>query len=144
MTTQSALILLFVVGLVGVSAYVGYQYYAEQRVATSRDVMQHEMAFTAEESIKYFNLPKGAGGGGESFVGFQPSRRSRRAYTKLSREIQGTLMWETSNGSYSYITITADSMVLEGVGDLKGNDGATPVRVRAVVKPTGIDYSTLN
>lgn len=106
--------------------------------------MQNEMAFTAKEAIKYYNLPKGAGGGGESFVGFQPSRRTRRAYTTQTRQIQGTLMWETSNGSYSYITVAADSMLLEGVGDLKGNDGATPIRVRAVVKPTSLDYSTLN
>ena len=144
MTTQSALILLLIVGLVGVSAFIGYQYFATMRVDSSRDVMQNEMAFAMEEANKYYNLPVGAGGGGKSYIGFQPFRKSRRPYSRQTRDFNGTLMWETRNGTYSYLTIAADSMVLEGVGDYKGNDHANPIRVRAVVRPHGMQFSTLN
>ena len=138
------MILFLIVGLVVGGTFVGYQYFAQMRVESSRDVMQNEVAFTGEEAIKYYNLPVESGGGGKSFLGFKPSRRSRRPYSIQTRPVNGTLMWETSNGSYSYISLAADSMILEGVGDLKGIDKVNPVRVGAVVKRDGNDFRTLN
>jgi len=46
----------------------------------------------------------------------------------------GKLLLDTENGSYSLVAVAPDSVLIEGIGDLLGDDGVNPAKIRAIVK----------
>jgi hypothetical protein len=139
-------ILLMVAGVisVGLMAYMGVRYFKEKRGENLRAAMQAEIAVVVNEALWYHRAPKSAGGGSGTFTGFA-GMSARKAHGKRrDRVVSGKLVQETENGSYSLVTVAADSVVIEGVGDPKGADGINPIKVRAIVKSTRTIQVILN
>jgi hypothetical protein len=128
-------LLLTVVGimLVGVFAFMGLRYFREKRGDNLRSAMQLEITAVVNEAHRYYRSPSNSGGGSGSFSGFV-GMSSGRAKWKKNRVVSGKLILESTNGSYSLMTVAADSIVLEGVGDPVGADGINPIKIRAIVK----------
>lgn len=138
-------ILLIVAGIisVGVMVYMGVRYFKEKRDENLQSAMQAEITAVVNQALRYYHAPQSAAGGAGTFSGFA-GITAGKAKGKKNRIVSGRLILETENGSYSLVTVAADSVVIEGVGDPKGADGVNPIKIRAIVSPTKTIQVILN
>jgi len=129
MGQQQLLLIVLGVIIVGIAIVVGINLFQASAVQSNRDAVVSHLNTLAAQSQMYFKKPASLGGGGNSFVGFAIP----------------TGMGSNASGTYTIATAgTATTIVFQGVGTEKGDDGATGVTHKATVTATAITIAKTN
>ncbi|MCX7798188.1 MAG: hypothetical protein N2249_06165 [Melioribacter sp.] len=127
MGQQQLLLIVLGVIIVGIAVVVGINVFTASSTQANRDAVIADLTNLASLAQQYYRKPTALGGGGNTFNGWTiPAQLDT-----------------TGNGTYT-ATVTAQSVTLVGIGNEKGNDGTTPVKVTMVVGPTKITSTTIN
>jgi len=126
---QQLLLIVLGVIIVGIAIVVGINLFQASAIQSNRDAIVADLNNLASQAQMYFKKPTSLGGGGNSFVGFTIP----------------TGMGSNANGTYTIATAgTATTIVFQGVGTEKGDDGATGVTHKATVTATAITIAKTN
>ena len=118
MGQQQLLLIVLGVIIVGIAIVVGINLFQNSAVDSNRSAVIQDLNTLATKAQAYYKKPASQGGGGNSFVGFAIP----------------TGFGTTANGTYTINTAgTATTIVFKGVGNEKGDDGATGVTQTATV-----------
>lgn len=129
MGQQQLLLIVLGVIIVGIAIVVGINLFRSSAVQANRDAVVADLNNLAAMAQQYYKKPTSLGGGGNSFVGFA----------------MPTGLGSNANGTYTISTAgTATTIVFQGVGTEKGDDGATGVTHRATVTATAITVAKTN
>jgi len=129
MGQQQLLLIVLGVIIVGIAIVVGINLFQASAIQSNRDAIVADLNNLASQAQMYFKKPTSLGGGGNSFVGFTIP----------------TGMGSNANGTYTIATAgTATTIVFQGVGTEKGDDGATGVTHKATVTATAITIAKTN
>ncbi len=129
MGQQQLLLIVLGVIIVGIAIVVGINLFQASAVQANRDAVVADLNNLAAQAQQYYKKPTSLGGGGNSFVGFSIP----------------TGMSSNANGTYTISTAgTATSIVFQGVGTEKGDNGTSGVTHRATVTATSITITKVN
>ncbi len=129
MGQQQLLLIVLGVIIVGIAIVVGINLFQASAVQSNRDAIIADLNNLASQAQMYYKKPASLGGGGNSFVGFAIP----------------TGMGSNANGAYTISTAgTATTIIFQGVGTEKGDDGAAGVTHRATVTATAITTAKVN
>lgn len=129
-------LLLIVVGLVliGIMIAVGMSMFKDQAASTNRDSISNDLVHHAAQAQKYYRRPTVLGGGGNSFNGLTLSHLTKKATNANGDYV---LSPDPAGGSDPSVQVT-------GTGFNTGNDGSSPVQLRATIWPDSTYLETLN
>ena len=116
--SQLLLIVLAVI-IVAIAVIVGIQIFSLFSATSNLEAVTNDLLVLASKGQEYYVKPKMMGGGGHSFEGL--------TIDKL------TVLTDNENGEYSVISAGSRKLVLEGVGNLDGDDDGDNCTVRANV-----------
>lgn len=141
MGTQQLLYVVLGLIIVGVAIAVAFSMVKEEAVQRARDSLQNDISLVIMKVQEYYRKSSLQGGGGNSFSGLTPDkiRLSRAKNIESANEL-----WVTANGTYTLATVSADSVVLEGIGVEVGMDDTNPVMIRTIVRPSAFVIVTIN
>jgi hypothetical protein len=134
MGSQQLLLIVVGVVIVGIMIAVGLFMFRDQAAATSRDSISNDLVALATSAQKYHRRPATFGGGGNSFSGL--------TFDKLSTKSSN------ANGAYSLspdpVPPGQTSITIIGIGNEKGDDGATPIKLTMTVMADSVLLVTNN
>ena len=122
MGQQQLLLIILGVIVVGIAVAVGITMFKDNAVSANRDAVTNDLVNLAARAQQYYRRPTALGGGQGSFSGITADISGLRILTSIPN---GT----NANGTYSIISSSVSSMVIQGTGTETGNDGTTPVKV---------------
>ncbi len=122
MGQQQLLLIILGVIVVGIAVAVGITMFKDNAVSANRDAVTNDLVNLAARAQQYSRRPIALGGGQGSFSGLTNDISGLR---KLTSMVNG----QNANGTYSIVSSSQSSMVLQGLGTETGNDGTTPVKV---------------
>ena len=134
MGTQSLLMIVIGVVIVGIMVAVGLFMFRDQAAATARDSMSNDLVALATAAQKYYRRPAAFGGGGNSF-----SALSMNKLTTKSSNANGDYVLSPDPVPPATLAVT-----ITGLGREMGNDGATHVRLTMTVMADSILLVTNN
>jgi len=144
MGSQSTMLLIMGGIIVVLGIYVGMTIFTSSNVHHSRDQILSELGNLSKEALNHFIRPVNLGGGGKSFTNFGGVRRVKISTKKKRHFPAGKRIWESESAVYSVIAAAEDSVIIDATGDHIGNDGQNVIRIRGVIKETGIYTVDLN
>ncbi len=129
MGQQQLLLIVLGVIIVGISIVVGINLFQSSAIQANRDAVIADLNNLAQMAMQYYKKPTNLGGGGNSFVGFA----------------MPTGLASNANGTYTIKTAgTATTIVFQGVGTEKGDNGTSGVTHTATVTATNIAIAKTN
>ena len=125
MGQQQLLLIILGVIVVGIAVAVGITMFTDNAVSANRDAVTNDLVNLASRAQQYYRRPAGLGGGQGAFD-------NSKGGAGLSAISQLTSKPINSNGTYTLGTVSATSVILNGIGTEKGSDG-TPISVTMTV-----------
>ena len=141
MGTKQIVILFVGLTIVGLALMIAFSMAGEETVQHTRDSLHSDMALLVQRVQTYYRKPLLQGGGGNSFNELKPDKIRLTRATNLETDNE---LWVTPNGTYTLVSVTPDSVVLEGIGVELGQDGNNPVMIRAVIRPHALVIHNVN
>ena len=108
MGQQQLLMIVLAIIIIAIAIAVSVVLFRSNAIEQKRDLLVNETTTLGTMALKYYKIPTEMGGGGRSFIGWQiPSQ-----------------MTQSENGSFSIGSISADQVVIVGIGNevVTGND----------------------
>jgi hypothetical protein len=127
MGQQQILVMLVGVIITGLMIAVAFVMFGDQAAASNRDAIASDLVRIATIAQQYQHKPRLLGGGDGSMVGFVLPGRG----------------WNI-NGNFTLSTITATSLVIEGIGVEIGYDEIHPVKVAIRVTKDSVQVTEIN
>ncbi len=109
MGQQQLLLILLGVIIIGAAVVIGMTLFDDNAVSSNRDALTSDLTALGLRAQGYYRRPQVLGGGGNSFLGLTMQKLSSKP--------------SNANGSYTLTSVSADQVVLDGVGLEKGSDG---------------------
>jgi Tfp pilus assembly protein PilE len=132
MGQQQLLLIILGVIVVGIAVAVGITMFQDNAVSANRDAVVNDLVNLAARAQQFYRRPTSLGGGQNSFLGLSGTG----GISKLVNVPTSAASWNNANGTYT-ITSAIDSFVIvEGLGNEIGNDGAAKVKVTMTVRAT--------
>lgn len=130
MGSQQLLLIVLAMVVVGIAVTVGIIMFNDHSSAQNRDQVANDLVHASSKAQSYKRRPRLLGGGGGSFSGFT---------------IQMVFSTPTNmNGTYTLASVAPEQVIMEGVGNTTGYDGAQPVKVSIVVFQDSMDVNEVN
>ncbi|PKL83364.1 MAG: hypothetical protein CVV24_05440 [Ignavibacteriae bacterium HGW-Ignavibacteriae-3] len=129
MGQQQLLLIVLGVIIVGIAVVVGINVFTASASQSNRDAVIADLTNIASMAQQFYRKPAALGGGNNTFTGWT---------------VPASLSQTANMGAAVVPTVAAQSVTLVGVGNEKGNDGATAVKVTMVVGPSAITSTTIN
>jgi len=127
MGQQQLLLIVLGVIIVGIAIAVGITMFSSSSVSANRDAVVNDLNNLASKAQQYWRKPAEMAGGNRSFLNFALDTRDTA----------------NANGSYS-VNVTADMVLITGVGKEIGNDKTTGVKVIDTVYADRVGAKVLN
>ncbi|HED07098.1 MAG TPA: hypothetical protein ENI57_03175 [Ignavibacteria bacterium] len=121
MGQQQLLLIVLGVIIVGIAVVVGINLFNANAISANRDGVISDLNNLGTMAQQYYKKPTSMAGGGNTFTGWT---------------VPASLD-TTANGTYT-ATVSAQSVIIVGVGTETGDDGTNKVKATATVKPTSI------
>lgn len=109
MGQQQLLLILLGVIIIGGAVIIGVTLFDDNATSSNRDALTSDLTALGLRAQGYYRRPQVLGGGGNSFLGLTIQKLSSKP--------------SNANGTYSVTSVSADQVVLDGVGLEKGSDG---------------------
>lgn len=109
MGQQQLLLILLGVIIIGAAIVIGMTLFDDNATSSNRDALSSDLTALALRAQGYYRRPQVLGGGGNSFLGLTMQKLSSKP--------------SNANGTYSLTSVSANQVVLDGVGIENGNDG---------------------
>jgi hypothetical protein len=117
MGQQQLLLIILGVIVVGIAVAVGITMFQDNAVSANRDAVTNDLVNLAARAQQHFRRPAALGGGQGAFD-------ASLGGVGITQILQLTSKPTNANGTYTLGTVSANSLILNGVGTEKGTDGA--------------------
>ena len=124
MGQQQLLLIILGVIVVGIAVAVGITMFTDNAVNANRDAVTNDLVNLSARAQQFYRRPTALGGGGNSFVGLKMANLTNRP--------------SNANGTYTLGAVTANDVIITGVGTEKA-DASNNVTMRIKVSDTVAD-----
>ena len=125
MGQQQLLLIILGVIVVGIAVAVGITMFSDNAVSANRDAVTNDLVNLASRAQQFYRRPTALGGGQGTFNGLDASATGLQKLTSKPKNANG-LYAITGAGD-------ANTVVLQGVGNEKGNNNTSPIKLTMTV-----------
>lgn len=129
MGQQQLLLILLGVILVAVAIALVIHMFNANAVSSKRDTLSNDLVSLSGLALSYYHKPSYLGGGGNSFEGWKIPEDFKTSVDKRA--------------IYS-CEIQSNQVVIKGIGDEIGNDGASEIQMTVTVYNDRVEYAMVN
>lgn len=126
---QQLLLILLSVFIIGFAIVIGITIFGSSAIEANRDQIISDLVNLSVDAQAYYKKQSDFGGGSGSYTGW---------------DIPEFFKKHEHNKKYIKIKVKKNKVTLNGYGTEIGRNGKGTVRVRAIVKPDGIDFKIFN
>lgn len=117
--------------ILGIGVVVGINAFNIKYAEVTREALISDCSSVALTALQYYKESVENDGGGYSFIGFDEYFYSQ-------------YMDENENGKIVFEKISDASLTIIGIGNEKGNDGKTPIKIKIKVTPNKFEPEIIN
>lgn len=126
---QQLLLIVLSTFIVGIAIVIGITQFGASAVEANRDQIISDLVHLSSDAQAYFKKEAEYGGGAGSFTGWT---------------IPNFFEKHENKKKYIKVKVKNNRVTLNGYGTEIGRNGKGKVRVRAIVRPTRVDYKIFN
>ena len=126
---QQLLLIVLSIFIIGFAIVIGITQFGASAIEANRDQIFSDLVNLTSDAQAYYRKQAEFGGGAGSYSGW---------------EIPDFFKKHENKKKYINVKVKDNQVTLNGYGTEIGRNGKGTVRVRAIVKPAGIDYKIFN